>query len=66
MTTMNENLLLVDLESVHKVDLSLPDESYRALIHVGVNQNPLKFQKNRPAFGRDPAVARDYYHPAAL
>lgn len=35
-------LLLVDLESVHKIDLSLLDESYKAIIYVGAKQNPPK------------------------
>jgi hypothetical protein len=39
---MTKRLLLVDLENVHKVDLSLLDESYRAIIYVGAKQNPPK------------------------
>lgn len=39
---MKKSLLLVDLENVHKVDLSLLDESFRAIIYVGANQNPPK------------------------
>lgn len=35
-------LLLVDLENVHKIDLSRLDESYRAIIYVGAKQNPPK------------------------
>lgn len=37
---MKKSLLLVDLENVHKVDLSLLDESFRAIIYVGAKQNP--------------------------
>lgn len=32
-------LVLVDYENVHKVDLSVLDDSYSAIIFVGVNQN---------------------------
>jgi hypothetical protein len=39
---MIKRLLLVDLENVHKIDLSLLDESYRAIIYVGAKQNPPK------------------------
>ena len=39
---MTKRLLLVDLENVHKIDLSLLDESYRAIIYVGAKQNPPK------------------------
>jgi PIN domain len=39
---MIRHLVLVDYENVHKVDLSLLDESYRAVIYVGANQNPPK------------------------
>ena len=38
----NGRLLLVDLENVHKIDLSLLDESDRAIIYVGAKQNPPK------------------------
>ena len=48
MTTMTSSLLLVDFENVHKVDLSRLDESYRAIIYVGANQNPPKASK-KPA-----------------
>ena len=37
---MTRNLLLVDLENKHKVDLSVLDESFRAIIFVGANQYP--------------------------
>ena len=39
---MIKRLLLVDLENVHKIDLSLLDETYRAIIYVGAKQNPPK------------------------
>jgi len=48
MTIMTSSLLLVDLENVHKVDLSRLDDSYRAIIYVGANQNPPKASK-KPA-----------------
>ena len=37
---MTNRLLLVDLENVHKIDLSLLDVTYRAIIFVGAKQNP--------------------------
>lgn len=40
-----KKLLLVDLENKHKVDLSRLDESYRAIIFVGANQNAPKASK---------------------
>ena len=42
---MSKKLLLVDLENKHKVDLSLLDESYRAIFFVGANQNLPKASK---------------------
>ena len=45
---MVKKLLLVDLENKHKVDLSPLDESFRAIIFVGANQNPPKAAK-KPA-----------------
>lgn len=45
---MTKKLLLVDLENKHKVDLSPLDESVRAIIFVGANQNPPKASK-KPA-----------------
>ncbi len=51
--TMSKFLLLVDLENVHKVDLSRLDESYRAIIYVGANQNP-------PKASRKPATAHRF------
>ena len=45
---MTKKLLLVDLENKQKVDLSLLDSSFRAVIFVGANQNPPKASR-RPA-----------------
>lgn len=45
---MGKKLLLVDLENKHKVDLSPLDDSFRAIIFVGANQNPPKASK-KPA-----------------
>lgn len=42
---IKRRLLLVDLENIHKVDLSLLDESYQAIIYVGAAQNPPKAAK---------------------
>lgn len=39
---MTKRLLLVDLENVHKIDLSLLDDTYRAIVYVGAKQNPPK------------------------
>lgn len=39
---MTKRLLLVDLENVHKIDLSLLDETYSAIIYIGARQNPPK------------------------
>lgn len=45
---MTRKLLLIDLENKHKVDLSPLDETFRAIIFVGANQNPPKASK-KPA-----------------
>lgn len=39
---MPRNLVLVDFENRQKVDLSVLDDSYRAIVFVGANQNPPK------------------------
>lgn len=39
---MAQHLLLVDYENVHKIDLSVLDDSYRAVIFIGASQNPPK------------------------
>jgi hypothetical protein len=43
---MPKHLLLVDYENVHKVDLSVLDDTYRAIIFVGASQNPPKGARN--------------------
>lgn len=45
---MTKKLLLVDYENVHKIDLSVLDETYSAIIFVGAKQNPPKAAK-KPA-----------------
>ena len=45
---MHPKLVLVDYENVHKVDLSLLDDSYSAIVYVGAKQNPPKAAK-KPA-----------------
>ncbi len=42
---MTKKLLLVDYENVHKIDLSILDETYSAIIFVGAKQNPPKAAK---------------------
>lgn len=44
---MTKHLLLVDYENVHKVDLSVLDDTYRAIIFVGATQNPPKAAKHK-------------------
>ena len=44
---MAKHLLLVDYENVHKVDLSVLDDSYQAIIFVGATQNPPRAVKNK-------------------
>lgn len=41
----DKKLLLIDFENKQKVDLSSLDESFRAIIFVGANQNPPKAAK---------------------
>lgn len=45
--TMSKSVLLVDLENVHKVDLSRLDDSYLSIIYVGANQNPPKASRKK-------------------
>lgn len=45
---MSSKLILVDLESVQRIDLSMLDESYRAIVFVGAKQEPPKAAR-RPA-----------------
>ena len=44
---MRKNLLLIDYENVHKIDLSRLDDSYQAIIFVGAQQNPPKAARNK-------------------
>lgn len=39
---MASRLILVDYENVHRIDLSLLDQSYRAIVFVGAKQEPPK------------------------
>ncbi len=43
---MAKHLLLVDYENVPRIDLSLLDDSYRAIVFVGARQNPPRAAKN--------------------
>ena len=42
-----KRLVLVDYENIQKIDLSLLDDSYRAIIFVGAKQNPPRASKNK-------------------
>lgn len=42
---MTKKLVLVDYENIQKIDLSILDESYRAIVFVGAKQNPPKAAK---------------------
>jgi hypothetical protein len=44
---MSKNLVLVDFENRPKVDLSVLDDSYRAIVFVGANQNPPKAARKK-------------------
>ena len=47
---MSKKLLLVNLKNKYKVDLSPPDESFKAIIFAGANQNlPNAFKKPNTA-----------------
>jgi hypothetical protein len=46
-TAMTKHLLLVDYENVHRIDLSVLDESYRAIIFVGAGQNPPRAARHK-------------------
>lgn len=39
---MTKRLILVDYENVHRIDLSVLDQSYRAIVFVGAKQEPPK------------------------
>lgn len=43
----HKNLLLVDFENIPKVDLSLLDDSFRAIVFVGAGQNPPRASRQR-------------------
>lgn len=42
-----QKLILVDYENIQKIDLSILDDSYRAIIFVGSKQNPPKMSRNK-------------------
>jgi hypothetical protein len=44
---MTKKLVLVDYENIQKIDLSVLDESYSAIIFVGAKQNPPKASRNK-------------------
>ena len=44
---MAKHLLLVDYENVPRIDLSVLDDSYAAIVFVGAGQNPPRASKNR-------------------
>lgn len=44
---MNQKLVLVDYENIQKIDLSILDDSYRAIIFVGALQNRPRASKNK-------------------
>ena len=50
---MPKTVVLVDLENVHKIDLSVLDDSHRAIVFVGATQNP-------PRATRSPATAHRF------
>jgi len=47
-----KNLLLVDFENIPKVDLSLLDASFRAIVFVGAGQHPPKASRQRASAHR--------------
>ena len=44
---MAKHLVLVDYENVPRIDLSILDESYKAIVFVGAGQNPPRAAANR-------------------
>lgn len=44
---MKKNLVLVDYENTQRIDLSVLDESFSAIVFVGANQNPPKAAKKK-------------------
>lgn len=47
MSSKNKKLVLVDYENIQKIDLSILDDSYSAIIFVGAKQNPPKASKQK-------------------
>lgn len=43
---MAKKLILVDYENIQKIDMSILDDAYRAIIFVGALQNPPRASKN--------------------
>jgi len=54
---MAKHLLLVDYENVPRIDLSLLDESYEAIVFVGAGQNPPRAARHRDTAHRFRRVA---------
>ena len=50
---MSNKLVPVDYENVQRIDLSMLDDSYRAIVFVGANQQP-------PKAARCPAMAHRF------
>lgn len=50
---MKKKLVLVDYENIQKIDLSILDDSYRAIVFVGAMQNP-------PKAARKPSTAHRF------
>jgi len=44
---VSQKLILVDFENIQNIDLSLLDNSYRAIIFVGAQQNPPKASRKK-------------------
>ncbi len=44
---MSEKLILVDFGNIQKIDLSILDDSYRAIVFVGAKQNPPRAAKKK-------------------
>ena len=44
---MSKRLVLVDFENVQKLDLSILDDTYRAIVFVGASQAPPKAARNK-------------------
>ena len=54
---MSQKLVLVDYENRQQIDLSLLDETYRAIVFVGAKQEP-------PKAARKPATAHRFQRVA--